>query len=106
MWMVDPKILCNRHLLGEHVELHMFVGTINHKISLTGYAKNGLVEVHNIRSRHFELAKEMKIRGFNHKSPLPSFRAFKFGKVNKSNNIKELSRRCLACKSRINKNLK
>ena len=29
MWMIDPTMLCTKHLLGEHVELHMFVGTIN-----------------------------------------------------------------------------
>ncbi len=103
MWMVDPKILCNRHLLGEHVELHMFVGTINHDIALTGYGKNGLVEVHNIRSRHAELVKEMKRRGMNHKSPLPGFKMFKFGQVNKSKNMKELANRCENCKDRINK---
>ena len=103
MWMVDPRILCNRHLLGEHVELHMFVGTINHNINLTGYGRNGLVEVHNIKSRHEELVKEMKMRGINHKSPLPSFREFQFGKVNKSKNIKELADRCENCNDRINK---
>ena len=103
MWMVDPRILCNRHLLGEHVELHMFVGTINHNINLTGYGRNGLVEVHNIKSRHEELVKEMKMRGMNHKSPLPSFREFQFGKVNKSKNIKELSKRSKDCKIRIKK---
>ena len=101
MWMVDPKILCRRHLLGEHVELHMFVGSINKKISLDGYAKNSLVEVHNIKSRHSQLVKEMKARGMNHKSPLPKFTVFKFGKVNKKDNIKELSNRCSECKTMI-----
>ena len=23
MWMVNPKMMCNKHLLGEHVELHL-----------------------------------------------------------------------------------
>lgn len=26
MWVVNPKILCRKHLLGEHVELHMATG--------------------------------------------------------------------------------
>ena len=56
--MIDPIMLCNKHLLGEHVELHMFVGTINKGKKLDGYKKNGLVEVHNIRSRHKELVGE------------------------------------------------
>lgn len=29
MWMVDPKIMCRKHLLGEHLELHMLAGCIN-----------------------------------------------------------------------------
>ena len=28
MWMVDPQIMCRQHLLGEHTEMHMFVGTL------------------------------------------------------------------------------
>jgi hypothetical protein len=28
MWMVDPRLVCSKHLLGEHVELHMFVGCL------------------------------------------------------------------------------
>ena len=54
MWMIDPTMLCMKHLLGEHVELHMFVGTINKNKKLDGYRKNGLVEIHNIQSRHLE----------------------------------------------------
>ena len=27
-WMVDPRLLCRKHLLGEHVENHMFIGTL------------------------------------------------------------------------------
>lgn len=25
MWGVDPSAMCRNHLLGEHVEMHMFV---------------------------------------------------------------------------------
>ena len=34
MWNVDPKLMCNKHLLGEHVEMHMFFGTIQKGISM------------------------------------------------------------------------
>ena len=34
MWMIDPKLLCRKHLLGEHLEIHMFVGTINKGINV------------------------------------------------------------------------
>jgi hypothetical protein len=29
MWMVDPRIMCRNHLLGEHAEIHMFVWNID-----------------------------------------------------------------------------
>ncbi len=44
MWNVLPEYLCRKHLLGEHVEMHMFVGTIKRGVSLNGYIKNKLVE--------------------------------------------------------------
>ena len=27
-WKVNPKLLCRQHLLGNHLEVHMFVGTL------------------------------------------------------------------------------
>ena len=73
MWMIDPKKMCDQHLLGEHVELHMLVGSIKKGISLNGYVRNGLIEPKSIIKRHEQLAKEMKRRGMNHRSPLKSF---------------------------------
>lgn len=70
MWMVDPKILCNKHLLGEHVELHMFIGSINKGRDIEGYVKNNLIEPSKLYQRHQELVNEMKRRGMNHKSEL------------------------------------
>ena len=29
MWMVNPGFMCNKHLLGEHVECHMLVGHLH-----------------------------------------------------------------------------
>lgn len=28
MWLVPPSHMCRKHLLGEHVELHMLLGTL------------------------------------------------------------------------------
>jgi hypothetical protein len=101
MWKVDPKVLCAQHLLGEHVEMHMFVGTIIKGKNISGFIDRGLVEVHNITRRHEHLADEMKKRGFNHKSPLPIFTAMRGGKIDVKNNLTELARRCPACRERI-----
>lgn len=65
MWMVNPEMLCRKHLLGEHLECHMFVGTILAGKSLKGYVDNGLVEVDSLVQRHNDLAVEMSKRGTN-----------------------------------------
>ena len=52
MWKVNPKFLCVRHLLGEHKELHMLVGTLNKgiiDIVRSKYVTQGLIEIHNIK---------------------------------------------------------
>lgn len=38
MWMVDPATMCDRHLLGEHAEIHMAIGTIAKGRSVAGAA--------------------------------------------------------------------
>ncbi len=86
-------------MLGEHVELHMLVGTLVRKRSVAGFVANKLIEVHSVRSRHAELVVEMTRRGMKHKSPLPSFRAAKLGKVRPRANLRELARRCENCKA-------
>jgi hypothetical protein len=97
MWMVDPRKMCDQHLLGEHVELHMLVGTLVRKKSVAGFVENKLIEVHNVRRRHAELVKEMTRRGMKHRSPLPAFRAVRLGSVDPRLNLRELARRCRAC---------
>ena len=103
MWNVNPKFLCNKHLLGEHVEMHMYVGCILKRTSLKGYIDKGLVEVHNIRQRHDELVQEMISRKINHKSELKNFNSWIEGNVDGTNSIKELCKRCKNCKERIYK---
>lgn len=101
MWKINPELMCNKHILGEHVEMHMFVGTINKKRSLKGYLDKGFLEIKNIKRRHAQLANEMKKRKMNHKSPLPCFKIKESGKVNKKSNLEELKRRCKKCNALI-----
>lgn len=104
MWGVNPKLLCQRHLLGEHVEMHMFVGTLQKKISVEGYTSTGLVDLTKLRSRHAELMLEMRNRRMNHKSPLPALprRLPKHtGTIDVQRNLEELKRRCPDCRARI-----
>lgn len=71
MWMVDPKTMCRKHLLGEHVETHMCLAIMRRPASMMGYVRNNLVEPLSLQARHEALAAEMVVRGYNHKSPMP-----------------------------------
>ena len=55
--MVDPRLMCRKHLLGEHVELHMLVGSLRKGISLEGFFENKLIELHNVERRHAQLVR-------------------------------------------------
>jgi len=80
----------------------MFAGAIKNNISVAGYASSGLVDVRKIKSRHDDLAKEMKLRGYAHKSPLLArlIRNYKGpgGFVSVSKSKTELRGRCRECR--------
>ena len=101
MWLVDPRLMCSQHLLGEHVELHMLVGSLNRAKNIDGFLRDGLVQLRSIRRRHAELVAEMQRRGFRHQSPLPEFRPRRAGQVDRVENLKELARRCVDCRALI-----
>ena len=100
MWMVNPKIMCRKHLLGEHVELHMSVGTIKKGISVKGYLDDNLLEPESIYRRHHELVLEMEARGYNHKSPLELIPINMSKRIDREASLKELLRRCPECAER------
>ena len=100
MWGVAPQFMCNRHLLGEHLEMHMFAGSIDKGKSIQGYIDNGLVDTCRIQSRHDELAHEMRKRGMNHKSPLKYEDCLDLRSVDDRASRKELFRRCADCETR------
>ena len=106
MWMCDPKILCRQHLLGEHVEMHMFLGHLQKKRGITGYLKNNCLEPRSIYQRHEDLAAELIRRGFNHKSPMneTDFSIVcelpiecQYWEINREENLKNLTGRCEKC---------
>lgn len=100
MWGIDPSLMCDRHLLGEHVEMHMFVGHLNKGRNLGKYL-DGLVERDKIVHRHEDLATEMGRRGMNHKSPLPHFDAKPEGYIDINDNILDLANRCPRCRVKL-----
>ena len=78
MWMINPSLLCDQHLLGEHGELHKFIPSFR-----KGYRVDKrfspVVQIQFIgyKERHDLIAEEMIKRKMNHKSPLPDLPDFK-----------------------------
>lgn len=105
MWMINPKMMCTKHLLGEHVELHMFVGTLKIGKNVNGYLENNLLEPFSIPTRHFLLVQEIENRGFKHNSPLEWKDEYlnhltlkqKLHKVNVEQSLGDLVSRCPQC---------
>jgi len=106
MWGAKPETMCRQHLLGEHLEMHMFVGSMKKHVNLKGYVKKDLVEPQNIKQRHDVLVAEMKKRGYNHDSPLDqpdtdylrkNWQTHNFDKVVSAS---ELYTRCEDCRKR------
>lgn len=103
MWLVNPKIMCRKHLLGEHLEAHMFIGHMKKRKSIKGFLKNNLLQINEIYNRHEELVNEMKIRGYKHNSNLEIidlnyYKEFFSIKINKLLSKLDLENRCNECR--------
>lgn len=112
MWGVDPELLCDKHIGGEHVEMHMFAGTMRKGCRIDGYVRKGLVEPKKIVARHDALAAEMTRRGMKHNSPMSESdvemintylekRPYPEAFVDVDANLAELMRRCPRCREKI-----
>ena len=109
MWMLPPESLCRRHLLGEHVELHMLLGAMKRGKNLRGFLEGGLADPRRLYERHEQLAREMERRGYRHRSPMDEAEcraaARRYGcaqaRVDPEANARELQRRCPDCARRL-----
>ncbi|HXZ26720.1 MAG TPA: pyrimidine dimer DNA glycosylase/endonuclease V [Terriglobales bacterium] len=95
--MVPPRRMCRKHLLGEHVEIHMAVASLRLGRLLDGFLEKGLLELHNLRARHDALVEEMRRRGYRHRSPLGRVPRRRGGRINRRHAAQELARRCPDC---------
>jgi hypothetical protein len=108
MWMVDPKLMCRQHLLGEHSEIHKHRHVFVKKWSVSNRIVGNQIEPSSMETRHDSLVKEMLRRGYNHKSPyeqpdisyLPSTE--QYYKVNVESSYSDLKNRCPHCCSMQN----
>ena len=103
--MIAPEHLCQQHLLGEHVELHMLVGHLKKGRSVDGFVANNLIDTSQIQSRHEVIANEMLRRNLNHKSPLEYTHKHPVGYVGVDQSYLDLIDRCEACRQSINRRI-
>ena len=102
MWMVDPKIMCRQHLLGEHFETHVIATNIKKGRGIAGFIKNNAIEPQSVEKRHNELAAEMERRGMKHRSPLNfSTEIYPDFKIDRDVSLKLLLGRCPRCAERM-----
>ena len=101
MWMIPPSFLCRKHLLGEHLEIHMTVGSMLKGKSLKGYLDKRLLFPGDIHFRHTALVVEMLKRGYNHLTPIPFVNGIQANNRDMVESISELTRRCPDCRKRI-----
>lgn len=108
MWMLDARFLCNKHLIGEHGEIHKHKHNFVKGHSMTGRISPVVqIEPASMQSRHDELATEMLNRGLNHKSPYEQPDLSKYplevinAKVDVGVSIRTLCERCEQCRKRI-----
>jgi len=109
MWLCDPRILCQKHLCGEHVEMHMFLGTLKKNKKIDGFLKNNLFQPRMLFKRHEDLKEEMIRRGYNHQSDMCLTECFcvldlpvekQYWEVDRDAALKDLLSRCPECRKR------
>lgn len=108
MWMINPELLCNKHLLGEHYEIHKHRHNFEKKHSVRGRMYPVIqIEPKSMQSRHDELVVKMDKRKMKHNSPyqqpdisyLENY--YKESEVDVNVSIRDLCERCDDCKARI-----
>ena len=107
MWMLNPKIMCRQHILGEHNEIHKHLPSLLKGINIDGrYKDKPQIQLRSIFDRHFELSQYM-----NHKSLLPyndyllirNYSKYFNVKVDLRYNFWDLWLRCPKCRKQMSK---
>lgn len=114
MWMIDPALLCSRHLSGEHGEIHKHLPSFRRGHSVSGrFAPVVQIQLNAILARHDELAAEIDRRAQQsgrggHHSPLtdlPDLQAIYPDHyslcVDIAESVRDLCERCPECRDRI-----
>lgn len=112
-WMIDPKLLCRKHLLGEHGEIHKHRHSFVKHHSIAGRLSPVVqIEPASMKRRHDELTAEMLRRGYNHQSPYEQpdlsylLQEQREAKVDTVVSMADLYERCPECRARIERSKK
>jgi hypothetical protein len=100
--------------MGEHLETHMFLGSIKKGKKIEGFLRNNLFEPRGLFQRHEDLKNEMINRGYNHQSEilesdcdsilnLPYYQ--QYWKIDRDKALRDLLDRCPECHRRFMKYL-
>lgn len=109
MWMVDPRLLCQRHLLLEHCHIHRFVSSVRKGHNIRRYLLKSLIDPSRIYKRHKELEDEIMERGGKLDSPLFEAECIAYAAwygsttINIGRSLADLADCCDDCCSRIGK---
>lgn len=116
MWMSSPDGMCDKHLLGEHGELHKFLSSFRREYSITQRVQFGHVQIEPLamKTRHDELAQEIARRwpekNNPHRSPwtdnIQTLLAYlpeqeRTARVDRQAALAELHARCPECQKRF-----
>jgi hypothetical protein len=104
MWFIDPKLMCRKHLLGEHFEIHKHKHNFVKKHNMAGRLKYpSQIDPARMELRHDEIVKEMTVRGMNHKSDYeqPDVSYLPKAKIDIEYNLIDLACRCEECATKI-----
>ena len=107
MWMIHPSLLCDKHLLGEHGEIHKHRHNFVKQHRIDGRMSPVVqIEPRSMKTRHDELAVEMIRRGMKHASPYEQpdisylSEEYQLASVDLETSISDLWDRCLDCRER------
>jgi len=109
MWMIPPEQLCDKHLLGEHGEIHKFRPLFVKGVCIDGRIKPVVqIEPASMKARHDALTLEMERRfnkKYNSEYEQPDLSCYADEQVNAKADVEfnrfDLARRCPDCFSRM-----
>jgi hypothetical protein len=107
MWMVDPRIMCFKHLCREHCEVHRLVANLRKGRDVRSYLLRQVIDISSIYARHKELEDEIMARGGKLDSPLSVAECVAFARwygsttVNIGRSLADLSDCCKECRKKI-----